>query len=249
MSIRPGSNVASGKSMVVSPAAALISLDGAIWAILSPSITIAWFVFNSPVRTLSTRPARITVLFGAGACALAVIAVTASVATANAISTGRRRISRPALARVIKFFKTFIQAPRCELAFVTRGSIAKQRDSNLDRSRIRLSVLFLISDFPFLSLQFHDGDGFPAVLLSLKRMFLHQRMGSQKFANPLTKRAGPVSMNDPYSRLVRQRGVIQEFVQAVRGFFDGHADHVDFVRSAGFSALRRQRHARQPGRG
>ncbi len=37
MSIKPGSSVASGRSMVVSPAAAVTSLDGAIFAILSPS--------------------------------------------------------------------------------------------------------------------------------------------------------------------------------------------------------------------
>ncbi len=118
MSIRPGSNVASGRSIVVSPGAAVISLDGAICAILSPSITMAWLVRNSPVRTLSTRPARITVLFGA--CALAVIAIPASVVRATATTAPHRLISPHALACDNEFFKTFIQAPRCELAIGTR---------------------------------------------------------------------------------------------------------------------------------
>jgi hypothetical protein len=69
MSIKPGSNVASGKSIVMSSPLAGTSAEGAICVILSPVITMDWFVRNAPVRTSSTRPARITVLFGAGACA------------------------------------------------------------------------------------------------------------------------------------------------------------------------------------
>src|SRR6266478_4289596 len=120
MSIKPGSNVAFGKSIVVSPGAAATSLEGAICAILSPSITIAWLARNSPVRTLSTRPARITVLFGEGNCALEVVAIPASVTNAHAKATPHRRISSPALAGDNEFFKAFIQAPRFELAIGTR---------------------------------------------------------------------------------------------------------------------------------
>jgi len=43
-----------GPRIVASAAAAVTSLDGAIWTILSPSITMAWFARDSPVRTLST---------------------------------------------------------------------------------------------------------------------------------------------------------------------------------------------------
>ena len=46
MSIRPGSSVASGRSIVVSPAAAWTSPEAATRAILPPSTTIAW-----PVRS------------------------------------------------------------------------------------------------------------------------------------------------------------------------------------------------------
>src|SRR6266403_5929125 len=104
-------------------------------------------------------------------------------------------------------------------------------------STLRALSIFLFSDFPFLSLQFHDGDRFSSLLLGLKRMFLHQRMRSQKLSNPLAKCARPVPVNDPDTRFARKRGVIQEFVQAIGGFFHGHADHVDFVGSAGFPAL------------
>src|SRR5260370_20576064 len=106
--------------MVVSPAAAVTSVDGEIRAILSPSTTMAWLVRNSPVRTLSTPPARITVLFGAGACALAVVVIAISVARTAAMATPDRLISRPDLACDHAFFKTFIQAPRCKLTLGTR---------------------------------------------------------------------------------------------------------------------------------
>src|SRR5260370_26141983 len=105
--------------------------------------------------------------------------------------------------------------------------------------------LFLLSDFHFLSLQLHDGDGLSPMLLGLKRMFFDQRMRSQELANPLAERTRSVPVNDPDSRLARQRGVIQEFVQPLRGFLHGHADHIDFVGSAGFPALRSHRHALQ----
>src|SRR5260370_39544738 len=121
MSTKPGSNVASGQSIVVSPAAALISLDGAICAILSPSITMAWFAFNSPVRTLSTRPARMIVFFGAGACALDVVAIPARAAKANAITICHRRIFRFAIAGDGRYLKPFFQAPRSELTIGTRS--------------------------------------------------------------------------------------------------------------------------------
>src|SRR5213595_2989479 len=81
----------------------------------------------------------------------------------------------------------------------------------------------------FLFLQLHNGDGLPSVLFSLKQMFLNQRVPSQKLANPTAKCSRSVPVNNPDSRLARQRGVIQEFVQAIRSFFHGHADHVDFV--------------------
>jgi len=50
-------------------------------------------------------------------------------------------------------------------------------------------------------------------------MFLNQRMRSQELANPPAECARAVSVNDPDSRLVRQRSIVQEFVQAIRGFF------------------------------
>jgi hypothetical protein len=70
------------------------------------------------VRTLSTCPARITVLFGAWA--LAVFAVPDSAVTIKVKTAPHLLISRHALASAIEFFKPLIQAPRCELAYETR---------------------------------------------------------------------------------------------------------------------------------
>src|SRR6266404_5570456 len=99
-------------------------------------------------------------------------------------------------------------------------------------------VYFLFSDFHFLRLKFHDGNRLSSVLLGLKRMFLNQRMRSKELADPFAERASAVAVNDPDSSFVRQSCIVQEFVQPVRGFFDGHANHVDFIKSAGFLAPR-----------
>src|SRR5260370_40657408 len=72
--------------------------------------------------------------------------------------------------------------------------------------------LFLLSDFHFLSLQLHDGDGLSSMLLGLKRMLFDQRMRSQELANPLAERTRSVPANDPHSRVPRHRVVIPEFV-------------------------------------
>src|SRR5882762_10548090 len=108
-----------------------------------------------------------------------------------------------------------------------RGEYSKAVRLNLWRHGFWTPPYFLISDFHFLSLQLHNGDRLPSVLLGLKQMFLNQRVRRQKLANPLAKCACSVSVNDPDSRLARERGVIQEFVQAIRSFLHGHADHVD----------------------
>src|SRR5256885_15268210 len=104
--------------MVVAPGAAGPSRDGAIGVILSPSITMAWLARNSPVRTLSTRPARITILFGA--CAPAVIAIPASVASTAAATTPGRLIRHHSLACEIESFKASIKTPHGPLLVGTR---------------------------------------------------------------------------------------------------------------------------------
>jgi len=74
---------------------------------------------NSPVRTLSRCPARITALFG-GDCALAVIAIPASMARIATMTAPLQAISRIELTGDIEFFEAFIKTPHCELAFETR---------------------------------------------------------------------------------------------------------------------------------
>src|SRR5439155_1155153 len=90
---------------------------------------------------------------------------------------------------------------------------AKQGCNHLYGWQLLGFIHFLVSDFHFLSVQLHDGDRFPSVFLGLKGMFLDQRVRCQKLANPFAKRARSVSMNNPDSRFVRQRRVIQEFVE------------------------------------
>src|SRR5208282_5637892 len=94
-----------------------------------------------------------------------------------------------------------------------RGEYSKAAGSYLNGSKFRAAIQFLFSDFHFLALQLHDGNCFPAMLLGLKRMFLDQRVRSEKRSNAFAKSAGSVSVNDPDARLIRQSGVIQEFVQ------------------------------------
>ncbi len=77
------------------------------------------------------------------------------------------------------------------------------------------------------------------MLFALKGVFFHQGVRSQKRANPLAERARSVSVNNPDTPFVSQRGIIQKFVQSVRGFFDGHAYYIDFVGSDGFAGSRR----------
>src|SRR6267378_5085205 len=99
---------------------------------------------------------------------------------------------------------------RGEYSKAVRSASLRKQDSTLRALSI---FYFLFSDFHFLSLQLHNGDRFSSMLLGLKRMFLHQRMRSQKLSNPLAKCARPVPVNDPDTRFARKRGVIQEFVQ------------------------------------
>ncbi len=69
-------------------------------------------------------------------------------------------------------------------------------------------------------------------------MLFDQRMLGQKFREPATQRAHAVTMNDPHRRLARQRRLINEFVHAVRRFFDGAANHINFVASRFIARLR-----------
>ena len=68
-------------------------------------------------------------------------------------------------------------------------------------------------------------------------------MRIQKFANSFAKRARAVAVNDAHARLVFQGRIIQEFVQAIRGLFDGHPNHVDLVCGDGCARLRMHRNA------
>src|SRR6266702_7780680 len=122
------------------------------------------------------------------------------------------------------------------MGYRNAASIAKQCGLYLCRANPGVRF-FLFTDSLFLCPQLYDGDRLSPALLGLKRMFLNQRMRSQELANPPAECARSVSMNNPDSRLVRQRGVIQEFVQPIRGFFYCHADHVDFIGGGGFPAL------------
>src|SRR5205814_8740851 len=159
----------------------------------------------------SPRPARITVLFEAGACAVAVIAIPKNETAINATVASHRLILRRVLAYDLECLKNFIQ--HLVVNWLSeRGEYNKTvLQPSLWRQLLGF-IHFLVSDFHFLSLQLHDGDRFPSVLFGLKRMFLDQRMRSQKLANPLAKRARTVSMNDPDARLVRERRIVEEFI-------------------------------------
>src|SRR5207248_10332779 len=109
--------------------------------------------------------------------------------------------------------------------------------------RLFSTCRFLFSDFPLLSLQLRNGDGLSSVLLGLKRIFLNQWMRGQELANPPAECACSVAVNNSDARLARQRGIVQKFVQAIGGFFHGHADDVAFVIAADVPALRSHRHA------
>jgi len=130
MSIKPGSSVASGRRRRVSGSRS----DFSGWRDLRNLVA---FNHDGLISTQLSRahvehaPRANHLLFGAGACALAVIAVPASAARTTAMTTPHPLISRRAPTRNNEFFKPFIQAPRCELAYGTRRVIAKQAAESL----------------------------------------------------------------------------------------------------------------------
>ena len=65
-------------------------------------------------------------------------------------------------------------------------------------------------------------------------------MRRKKLRQPFTQRACAVPMNDAHTLPIRERGFIEEFVNALGGFLHRGADHVDLL-SAAFGRLRRDR--------
>jgi hypothetical protein len=80
-----------------------------------------------------------------------------------------------------------------------------------------------------LSAQFYDGDCFAAALLGFGIMRRHQRMRTQKIAQPAPQRAGAVPVDDSHTGQVRERSVIQELVDLLGRLLDGLSDYVDFA--------------------
>src|SRR5271154_162936 len=96
----------------------------------------------------------------------------------------------------------------------------------------------LVSGFSFLFLQMNDGDGFAAALFGFEGVFVNEGMVGEKFADALAERSCSVAVDDADLREARQGGVIEEFFEEIGGFFDAHADDVDFGGGGGGSGLR-----------
>src|ERR1700693_5237640 len=54
-------------------------------------------------------------------------------------------------------------------------------------------------------------------------------MCPQEFGEAAAEGAGAVAMDEAHLRGTGESGLIEEFVHAARGFFDGAADQVDFL--------------------
>ena len=85
------------------------------------------------------------------------------------------------------------------------------------------------------SSQLDDRDGFAAALVGFRRGCFRPADARKKFREAAAQRARAVAVNDAHCGLAGERGLVDEFVDAARGFFDCAADHVDFV-GGGFVA-------------
>src|SRR5579864_36303 len=81
-----------------------------------------------------------------------------------------------------------------------------------------------------LRLQIDDGDGRAAAIFGFGVKLTDERMRGKKFGKAAAKRARAVAVNDADARQILERGGIEEFIDAARGFFDRAADDVDFER-------------------
>jgi hypothetical protein len=64
----------------------------------------------------------------------------------------------------------------------------------------------------------------------------HEGMAGEEFSEATAQGAGAVSVDDADGGLGIEGGVVEEFVNASGGFFDGEADDVDFVERRGRSS-------------
>src|SRR5262249_24554461 len=75
--------------------------------------------------------------------------------------------------------------------------------------------------------QFYDSDRIPAAIWMLGRDSVDERMVAEEFAKTAPKSAGSVAVNDAKSRTMRERCIIEEFVDKLGRSFHGQADDVD----------------------
>ena len=86
-----------------------------------------------------------------------------------------------------------------------------------------------------LSPQFYYCYGFPAAIFGLGPHDAGERMRREESCEAFAQRARAVAMNDADAFEVRQGGLVEKFVDAICGFFDGGTDYVEFVGGCGFA--------------
>ena len=67
---------------------------------------------------------------------------------------------------------------------------------------------------------------------------LDQRMGGQELREAAAESARAMTVDDAHARLAGERGLVEEFVDALRSLLDRAADHVDLLRRSLVARLR-----------
>src|SRR5579864_8770263 len=104
---------------------------------------------------------------------------------------------------------------------------SRERTPNFES---RISVSIHQCSAAGLRLQIDNGDGGAAAIFRFGVKFADEGMRGEKFREAAAKCARAVAVNDADAREIFERGGVEEFINAARGFLDGAADDVDFER-------------------
>src|SRR4029077_2745524 len=85
--------------------------------------------------------------------------------------------------------------------------------------------------FPSAS-QLHEGYGLPAPLFRFTSMIRNEWMRAKELREATTQSSCPVPMNDPHTRQMGHRGIIQKFIHLLCSLLHRLSNHINIVRHA-----------------